>query len=113
MFENRVRPSSALSAQSVHGAAAERVEVLQVSLQSANGSLCLCRKMLTKDKKPEKEAGKEAAAVIPPRPDTPKMFKAALKVAEQAGIEGPFIKLKKDYKPSDSGAEVRQHHQPS
>ncbi|XP_030574881.1 cyclic nucleotide-gated cation channel beta-1 isoform X4 [Archocentrus centrarchus] len=60
------------------------------------------KKMLTKDKKPdEKEASKGAVAVIPPRPDTPKMFKAALKVTEQVGIEGTFAKLKKSYRPSD------------
>uniref|UniRef100_A0A3B4GP07 Cyclic nucleotide gated channel subunit beta 1a n=1 Tax=Pundamilia nyererei TaxID=303518 RepID=A0A3B4GP07_9CICH len=54
------------------------------------------KKMLTKDKKPEeKEEGKGAKTVIPPRPDTPEMFKAALKVTEQAGIEGTFAKLKK------------------
>ncbi|XP_069386078.1 cyclic nucleotide-gated channel beta-3 isoform X3 [Paralichthys olivaceus] len=64
------------------------------------------KKMLTKDKKPdEKEGGKEAVEVIPPRPDTPEMFKAALKVAEQAGIEGTFVKLKKAYKASESTAE--------
>ncbi|XP_053270533.1 cyclic nucleotide-gated cation channel beta-3 [Pleuronectes platessa] len=59
------------------------------------------KKMLTKDTKPdEKEGGKGAVEVIPPRPDTPQMFKAALKVAEQAGIEGTFVKLKKSYKAS-------------
>ncbi|KAI3377442.1 hypothetical protein L3Q82_008421 [Scortum barcoo] len=58
--------------------------------------------MLTKDKKPdEKEVGKGGMEVIPPRPDTPKMFKAALKVTEQAGIKGTFSKLQKSYKPSD------------
>lgn len=63
--------------------------------------------MLSKDKKPEeKEAGKEAMEVIPPRPETPKLFKAALKVTEQVGIEGTFAKLKKTYKPSGSTAEV-------
>uniref|UniRef100_A0A3Q0SQU6 Cyclic nucleotide gated channel subunit beta 1 n=1 Tax=Amphilophus citrinellus TaxID=61819 RepID=A0A3Q0SQU6_AMPCI len=69
------------------------------------------KKMLTKDKKPdEKEASKGAVAVIPPRPDTPKMFKAALKVTEQVGIEGTFAKLKKSYRPSDEReAQVRQH----
>uniref|UniRef100_A0A3Q2X5W6 Cyclic nucleotide gated channel subunit beta 1 n=1 Tax=Haplochromis burtoni TaxID=8153 RepID=A0A3Q2X5W6_HAPBU len=62
------------------------------------------KKMLTKDKKPEeKEEGKGAKTVIPPRPDTPEMFKAALKVTEQAGIEGTFAKLKKAYKPSEAG----------
>uniref|UniRef100_A0A3B3X704 Cyclic nucleotide-binding domain-containing protein n=1 Tax=Poecilia mexicana TaxID=48701 RepID=A0A3B3X704_9TELE len=52
--------------------------------------------MLTKDKKPEeKETRKEVAEVIPPRPDTPKLFKTALKVTERAGIEGTFAKMKK------------------
>ncbi|KAM9408334.1 cyclic nucleotide-gated channel beta-3 [Pholidichthys leucotaenia] len=64
------------------------------------------KKMLTKDKKPEvKEAGKEAATVIPPRPDTPKMFKAALKVTEQVGIEGTFAKLKAAYR--EAGTETQ------
>ncbi|CAJ1049897.1 Cyclic nucleotide-gated cation channel beta-1 [Xyrichtys novacula] len=63
--------------------------------------------MLTKDiKQEEKGGGKEAVAVIPPRPDTPKMFKAALKVTEQAGIEGTFAKLKKAYRSSDGTAEA-------
>ncbi len=62
---------------------------------------------MTKDKKPdEKDRGKEAIAVIPSRPDTPKMFKAALKVTEQVGIEGTISKLRQSYKPSD-GEEVR------
>ncbi|MED6236607.1 cyclic nucleotide gated channel beta 1 [Ataeniobius toweri] len=65
------------------------------------------KKMLTKDKKPEeKETCKEAAEVIPPRPDTPKLFKAALKVTEQVGIEGTFAKLKKAYKPSEDQKEA-------
>ncbi|XP_053710559.1 cyclic nucleotide-gated cation channel beta-3 isoform X2 [Synchiropus splendidus] len=64
------------------------------------------KKMLTKDKKPdEKEGGKEAVQVIPARPDTPQMFKAALKVTEQAGMAGTFAKLKKAYKPSEVAAE--------
>lgn len=64
---------------------------------------------MTKDKKPdEKDGGKGAMEVIPPRPDTPKMFKAALKVTEQAGVEGTFAKLQQTYKPSE-GTEVRQH----
>ncbi|XP_060908933.1 cyclic nucleotide-gated cation channel beta-3 [Labrus mixtus] len=63
--------------------------------------------MLTKDKKPdEKVGGKTAVEVIPPRPDTPKMFKAALRVTEQAGIEGTFTKLKRAYKSSESMAEA-------
>lgn len=62
--------------------------------------------MLTKDKKPdEKDAAKEAIQVIPARPDTPKMFKAALKVTEHAGIEGALSKLRQTYKPSE-GSEV-------
>lgn len=67
--------------------------------------------MLTKDKKPEeKEGGKEAMEIIPPRPETPELFKAALKVTEEAGIEGTFAKLKKSYKPSESTAEVQHTH---
>lgn len=63
--------------------------------------------MLTKDKKPEeKETRKEAAEVIPPRPDTPKLFKAALKVTERAGIEGTFAKMKKVYQPPEGQTEV-------
>ncbi|XP_055363364.1 cyclic nucleotide-gated cation channel beta-3 [Betta splendens] len=61
------------------------------------------KKMLSKDKKPvEKEAAKEAVEVIPPRSETPKLFRAALKVTEQAGIEGTFAKLKRSYKRSES-----------
>lgn len=123
-----------LSAQSGHGAEADRpeprqpAELLEVGLWRFGdvgarfsvselvwtSALCLslCRKMLTKDKKPEeKEGTKGAKTVIPPRPDTPEMFKAALKVTEQAGIEGTFAKLKKAYRPSEVGeAQVRQHH---
>uniref|UniRef100_A0A3Q3GU98 Cyclic nucleotide gated channel subunit beta 1a n=1 Tax=Labrus bergylta TaxID=56723 RepID=A0A3Q3GU98_9LABR len=55
----------------------------------------------------KKVGGKTAVEVIPPRPDTPKMFKAALRVTEQAGIEGSFTKLKKAYKSSENMAEVR------
>ncbi|XP_023809530.1 cyclic nucleotide-gated cation channel beta-3 isoform X1 [Oryzias latipes] len=62
--------------------------------------------MLTKDKKPEeKRPSKATVEVIPPRPDTPKLFKAALKVTEQAGIEGTFAKLKKAYRASESAGE--------
>lgn len=64
---------------------------------------------MTKDKKPdEKDGGKEMKEVIPPRPDTPKMFMAALKVTEQVGIEGTFAKLRETYKSSDSSV-VRLH----
>ncbi|XP_035855049.1 cyclic nucleotide-gated cation channel beta-3 isoform X2 [Sander lucioperca] len=59
--------------------------------------------MLTKDKKPdEKGAAAAAMQVIPPRPDTPEMFKAALKVAQQEGIEGVFSKLRKSYEASEA-----------
>lgn len=57
--------------------------------------------MLTKDTKPEKQRGKEAMEIIPSRPETPKLFEAALKVTEQAGIEGTFAKLKAAYRPSE------------
>uniref|UniRef100_A0A3Q2CX65 Cyclic nucleotide gated channel subunit beta 1 n=1 Tax=Cyprinodon variegatus TaxID=28743 RepID=A0A3Q2CX65_CYPVA len=66
------------------------------------------QKLLRKKKPEEKETRKEAAEVIPPRPDTPKLFKAALKVTEQAGIEGTFAKLKKVYKPSEAQTEVQE-----
>lgn len=70
--------------------------------------LLCCRLMLTKDKKPEqKDGGKETKEVVPPRQDTPKMFKAALKVTEQAGIEGTFAKLRKTFKQADE-SQVRQ-----
>ncbi|XP_057203410.1 cyclic nucleotide-gated cation channel beta-3 isoform X2 [Triplophysa rosa] len=52
------------------------------------------KKMLTKDKKPTDEKVKDTGEVIPPRPETPKLFKAALKVA--AGQT--FTKLKETYK---------------
>ncbi|XP_070976662.1 cyclic nucleotide-gated channel beta-1-like [Oncorhynchus clarkii lewisi] len=49
------------------------------------------RKMLTKDKKPQKEP----ARVIPPRTVTPKLFKAALDVAHQkTGLKGTLSKIK-------------------
>lgn len=67
--------------------------------------------MLTKDKKPEAEdGGKAAKEVIPPRPDTPEMFKAALKVTKQVGIEGTFAKLRGTYTPAD-GSEVSSRRQ--
>lgn len=65
----------------------------------------LHRKMLTKDKKPETAEGKKAEEVIPPPSETPKLFKAALVVTEQAGIKGTFAKLKE--KEEAGGLEVR------
>uniref|UniRef100_A0A8C9Z150 Cyclic nucleotide gated channel subunit beta 1a n=1 Tax=Sander lucioperca TaxID=283035 RepID=A0A8C9Z150_SANLU len=59
---------------------------------------------LLRKKPDEKGAAAAAMQVIPPRPDTPEMFKAALKVAQQEGIEGVFSKLRKSYEAS----EVRQ-----
>ncbi|XP_061560103.1 cyclic nucleotide-gated cation channel beta-3 isoform X6 [Phycodurus eques] len=68
--------------------------------------------MLTKDKKPdEKGGGKDVAQVIPVRPDTPKMFKAALRVTTQAGMAGTFAKLKKSYgQPQDQAPPSTRHH---
>nr|XP_046200866.1 cyclic nucleotide-gated cation channel beta-1-like [Oncorhynchus gorbuscha] len=61
------------------------------------------RKMLTKNKKPEEKAEvKETAEIIPDRPETPKLLKAALVVTEQAGIKGTFAKLKEGYKPTET-----------
>ncbi|XP_077376580.1 cyclic nucleotide-gated channel beta-3-like isoform X3 [Festucalex cinctus] len=54
--------------------------------------------MLTKDKKPEqKGVSKDASQVIPLPTDTPKMFKAAMRVTAQVGLAGTFVKLKKNY----------------
>ncbi|XP_057688591.1 cyclic nucleotide-gated cation channel beta-3-like isoform X2 [Corythoichthys intestinalis] len=56
------------------------------------------KSMLSKDQKPEEKGGGEAGGrVIPVRPDTPKMFKAALKVTTQAGMAGTFAKLSQSY----------------
>uniref|UniRef100_A0A8C1UDU9 Cyclic nucleotide gated channel subunit beta 1a n=1 Tax=Cyprinus carpio TaxID=7962 RepID=A0A8C1UDU9_CYPCA len=54
------------------------------------------KKMLTKDKKPtdEKDQAKDTGEVIPQRPETPKLFKAALEV----GTGQTFAKLKEAYK---------------
>uniref|UniRef100_A0A8C5EC29 Cyclic nucleotide gated channel subunit beta 1a n=1 Tax=Gouania willdenowi TaxID=441366 RepID=A0A8C5EC29_GOUWI len=65
------------------------------------------KKMLTKDKRPDEKETRKEEVVIPHRPDTPKMFKAALKVTEQAGMEATFGKLKKTYKPANGAGEVR------
>lgn len=109
--------------QSDHGAAAGRLGVLPVLVRLgtpvrpsrpstfpsrlSHPVLLSRRMMLTKDKKPEqKDAGREVKEVIPPQRDTPKMFRAALKVAEQAGIEGTFAKLREPYKQED-GSQVR------
>ncbi|XP_046721282.1 cyclic nucleotide-gated cation channel beta-1 isoform X2 [Silurus meridionalis] len=61
------------------------------------------KKMLTKDKKPEEEkgSGKESGQVISTRQETPKLFKAALKV----GKGEAFAKLKETYK--DTGATLQ------
>ncbi|KTG06010.1 hypothetical protein cypCar_00012274 [Cyprinus carpio] len=67
------------------------------------------KKMLTKDKKPtdEKDQAKDTGEVIPQRPETPKLFKAALEV----GTGQTFAKLKEAYK----GATLEAHfeHKPS
>uniref|UniRef100_A0A671LAX0 Cyclic nucleotide gated channel subunit beta 1a n=1 Tax=Sinocyclocheilus anshuiensis TaxID=1608454 RepID=A0A671LAX0_9TELE len=54
------------------------------------------KKILTKDKKPADEKGqaKETGEVIPQRPETPKLYKAALEV----GTGQTFAKLKETYK---------------
>ncbi|XP_048825412.1 cyclic nucleotide-gated cation channel beta-3-like [Brienomyrus brachyistius] len=53
------------------------------------------KKMLTKDKKPDDSGeGKGATEVIPLRPDTPKLFRAALEVTEKSGIMGTFAQLR-------------------
>ncbi|ROL52863.1 Cyclic nucleotide-gated cation channel beta-1 [Anabarilius grahami] len=52
------------------------------------------KKMLTKDKKPADEKARETGEVITQRPETPKLFKAALEVASGQ----TFAKLKGAYK---------------
>ncbi|KAM6980612.1 cyclic nucleotide-gated channel beta-3 [Aplochiton taeniatus] len=65
------------------------------------------KKMLTRDTKPEgKEGQKESSQIIPPRPETPKLFKAALKVTDVAGIKGTFAKLQEGYKASEPGEDT-------
>ncbi|KAK1785146.1 hypothetical protein P4O66_018557, partial [Electrophorus voltai] len=58
------------------------------------------KKMLTKDKKPPEEKGvvQEPSQVIITRPETPKLFKAALMVAKGE----TFAKLKETYKSSEA-----------
>ncbi|KAI4885971.1 hypothetical protein NFI96_033062 [Prochilodus magdalenae] len=53
------------------------------------------KKMLA-DKKPaeKKEEPKEPVHVIPPRAETPKLFKAALEMTEKSGLRGTLAKLK-------------------
>ncbi|XP_059926605.1 cyclic nucleotide-gated cation channel beta-3 isoform X3 [Gadus macrocephalus] len=53
--------------------------------------------MLTKDKKTDAKVDKGTVEVITMRPPTPELFKAALQVTEEAGLEGTFAKLKKSY----------------
>ncbi|XP_076879068.1 cyclic nucleotide-gated channel beta-1 [Brachyhypopomus gauderio] len=52
------------------------------------------KKMLA-DKKPAKQKEEEKPVhVIPPRPETPKLFKAALEMTEKSGFRGTLAKLK-------------------
>lgn len=66
------------------------------------------RKMLTKNKKPADDKGetKDPPQVIPPRPETPKLFRAALEVTENSGMKGIFSKLKDKANTSSSTLEV-------
>uniref|UniRef100_A0A8B9HRV4 Cyclic nucleotide gated channel subunit beta 1b n=1 Tax=Astyanax mexicanus TaxID=7994 RepID=A0A8B9HRV4_ASTMX len=59
------------------------------------------KKMLA-EKKPveKKEEEKEPVHVIPPRPETPKLFKAALEMTEKSGLRGTLAKLKEQTKKS-------------
>uniref|UniRef100_A0AAY4DXC2 Cyclic nucleotide-binding domain-containing protein n=1 Tax=Denticeps clupeoides TaxID=299321 RepID=A0AAY4DXC2_9TELE len=66
------------------------------------------KKMLTKDKKPteKKEETKEPAQVIPPRAETPKLFKAALEMTEKSGLKGTLAKLKEKANKSSVSLQV-------
>ena len=81
------------------------VFLLYILLPPVPVSLCLCRTMLSKDKKPDEKV-KE---VVPPRLETPKMFTAALKMSQQQGLQGSFSALRKTFKTSEGTSEVRQH----
>ncbi|KAL6480634.1 hypothetical protein MHYP_G00116670 [Metynnis hypsauchen] len=53
------------------------------------------KKMLANKKPAEKkEEAKEPVHVIPPRAETPKLFKAALEMTEKSGLRGTLAKLK-------------------
>ncbi|XP_072574522.1 cyclic nucleotide-gated channel beta-1-like [Paramormyrops kingsleyae] len=66
------------------------------------------KKMLTKDKKPDDSGeGKGATEVIPLRPDTPKLLRAALQVTETSGIMGTFAQLRKRRQTSSAIVEPR------
>ncbi|TNM90562.1 hypothetical protein fugu_002851, partial [Takifugu bimaculatus] len=89
-----------------------KVALFQLSWISISGNLLAqvsqhmenleVQMMLTKDKKPEQRmAVKEAKDVIPPQEETPKLFRAALRMTEQAGIKGTFAKLRETYKQAD------------
>ncbi|KAL1006986.1 hypothetical protein UPYG_G00080220 [Umbra pygmaea] len=61
------------------------------------------KKMLTRDMKPEeKVAQRDTSQTGPLRPETPKLFKAALVLTHHAGIKGTFAKLKESYKPQET-----------
>ena len=74
-----------------------------VSLNTHSHAHCVCvplspcRTMLTKDVKTGAKVDKGTVEVIEMRPPTPELFKAALQVTEEAGLEGTFAKLKKSY----------------
>uniref|UniRef100_A0A4W5MAP9 Cyclic nucleotide gated channel subunit beta 1 n=1 Tax=Hucho hucho TaxID=62062 RepID=A0A4W5MAP9_9TELE len=58
----------------------------------------------------KKAETKETAEVIPDRPETPKLFKAALVVTEQAGIKGTFAKMKEGYKLTETEVNSTRMH---
>ncbi|KAJ8247363.1 hypothetical protein GJAV_G00245540 [Gymnothorax javanicus] len=62
------------------------------------------KKLLQKGKKAadKKKDGKEGTQVIPPKPETPKLLKAALEMTEKSGMKGTFSMLKKTCKSSTS-----------
>uniref|UniRef100_UPI00398ECD1A cyclic nucleotide-gated channel beta-1-like isoform X2 n=1 Tax=Pristiophorus japonicus TaxID=55135 RepID=UPI00398ECD1A len=61
------------------------------------------KKLLSKDdEKTEKQVAKGFHHIIPPRPETPKLFLAALSVAAKYGIKGTFSLIREKLKESES-----------
>uniref|UniRef100_A0A4W4FL43 Cyclic nucleotide gated channel subunit beta 1a n=1 Tax=Electrophorus electricus TaxID=8005 RepID=A0A4W4FL43_ELEEL len=78
----------------------DKKDLAEILVHYPESQKLLRKKMLTKDKKPPEEKGvvQEPSQVIITRPETPKLFKAALMVAKGE----TFAKLKETYKSSEA-----------
>ena len=81
--------------------------------------VCCClnhRKMLTKGKKPEPKEepkGPPQAPAAPLRPETPKLLRAALEMAERStGLKGALAKVKEKTNKSSVSLQVNIHLKP-